>query len=476
MALTERQTNDLRCLDLEYGNGLFDSLSKLDATEAPVLIIGLGGLGCKTVNNIKRTVIRKMRPNNTIYYLAIDSADNDLDNVRKSKKKGGVLEDGEAISLFDATVVAAAVFPENVMRWKNPNMYLKIDGSGCGGRRQNGRYLITHPNVMGKVSNKIETVIKDIRSTHEKALVALGKRITIIFVAGISGGTGSGTFIDMAYLVDHICKDNIHISRGTNYKINGYIYLPDVQHGQADYLERNGYAALKELDYFMNLDKNKGFYEWPFSGTPERIRDNIYDFCTIVGGTSAHGAISENRAVETATQMIVSTISNASFEAGGKSVQLLESFYDNQQAHLGVWFNNGGSDTNIFPRSCNYSYCVVGYGCAAVPVDEIMSYMASKMFDGVLALWNNIDKVNSETVNSCLDAANVYSVRSILNLIKSQAGLKVVFNPEDKILKPNNRELLNEINVAISNADNAISNIRGKFDVVEASVCDIIIQ
>ena len=66
-------------------------------------------------------------------------------------------------------------------------------------------------------------------------------------VFSIAGGTGSGTFINMAYLLKDTVPGN---------KIMGYAVLPDVFEAMfgnvAPNVKANGYGAIMDLDWFMH--------------------------------------------------------------------------------------------------------------------------------------------------------------------------------------------------------------------------------
>ncbi len=70
--------------------------------------------------------------------------------------------------------------------------------------------------------------------------------VEIVIVTSLAGGTGSGSFIDMAFLAREIAP---------NAMITGLLFLPHVFEGNTaiaqEVIKANGYAALKELDYYL---------------------------------------------------------------------------------------------------------------------------------------------------------------------------------------------------------------------------------
>ncbi|MBI1928985.1 hypothetical protein HYR99_32655, partial [Candidatus Poribacteria bacterium] len=78
------------------------------------------------------------------------------------------------------------------------------------------------------------------------SLPPIDNPVEIVIVTSLAGGTGSGSFIDMAFLAREIAP---------NAMITGLLFLPHVFEGNAaiaqEVIKANGYAALKELDYYL---------------------------------------------------------------------------------------------------------------------------------------------------------------------------------------------------------------------------------
>ena len=77
--------------------------------------------------------------------------------------------------------------------------------------------------------------------------------VDIMILSGISGGNGSGTFMDIAAQAKKACPDKSKVSVYT------YLMLPDTAERYAESdaarksLYRNGFAALKELESYMSI-------------------------------------------------------------------------------------------------------------------------------------------------------------------------------------------------------------------------------
>lgn len=104
--------------------------------------------------------------------------------------------------------------------------------------------------------DKIKSIIQDASDEFEQST------ITVHIISGLSGGTGSGCFLDVCYLVKHVLNE---LGGGFTF---GYFFLPDVnldeKHITAtntcirNTIINNAYAAMQELDYCTNFPENGG--------------------------------------------------------------------------------------------------------------------------------------------------------------------------------------------------------------------------
>ena len=79
-----RYTGDrLKKLRRENGGSIVDLVEKVEPTRVPTLIVGLGGLGCKTLNTTKKKYLERVRESGrkTVHFLALDTCKEDIDNL-----------------------------------------------------------------------------------------------------------------------------------------------------------------------------------------------------------------------------------------------------------------------------------------------------------------------------------------------------------------------------------------------------------
>ncbi|MBQ9986078.1 MAG: hypothetical protein IJP38_07195 [Oscillospiraceae bacterium] len=420
MALNETQRINLLNLDLEFGTGIFPNNTRVHSIDQPTVIIGLGGLGCSTVNQLKRQIMKRVnRDYNTIRFLAIDSDERDL-------RQHDALSPGEeTVCLFDLSIPALAAapwaVPPHIKAWMNTEYRPQLNGQGCGAIRQNGRFSLAVPAVYDRVRSKLRDVICSARD------VAPGGGVNVILIAGISGGTGSGTFIDMAYLVQDVLLCDIGMAKSC-FDIRAYLYMPDVQYAIPGVcrpaLDRNAYAALKELDYYMNIQKSGGVYKWPFAeGSVKNSRYQVFDFCTLVSGTTNAGIGNNTRvvAINAAVESIMAIVSKAEFISDGLPRPLYSSLLDCVGHAVNVW-SADNINSPLFPGSANYCYSVLGFGSAKVPVDAIMSYMAHEMYKKMLDELSDTKDLTANLISNIMNTTGVGDVETIIRAVKDAAG------------------------------------------------------
>ncbi len=121
---------------------------------------------------------------------------------------------------------------------------------GAGQMRSNGRFAATYNEK--SIENFINRKIAEISNpqiTDAGRYGLLGTEPEVHMVFSLGGGTGSGTFINTAYLLRRLYKD---------IRISGYAVLPDVFRTMASgamtsRVRSNGKGALIDLDYLAHL-------------------------------------------------------------------------------------------------------------------------------------------------------------------------------------------------------------------------------
>ncbi len=361
---------------LSAGGGIISLAQQAEQSGTANILIGLGGTGVSCLRAVKGAVYERLQPDNPqadiptyehIKFIAVDSDKGDLGNP--GKEINAILD----TEFFPITSnnIAAAIKNEAVMATKpelswmrNNEIEVPAISAGAGGKRQIGRYLI-----MDRSSSFINRLVTAIN----QAKANLGKTsVGIHIFAGISGGTGSGTFLDVCYMAQ---KALSIVGSTDDDKIFGYFFLPDVNLSKItdpatrDYVPRNGYAALKELDYCMNLEKNGGkFIQQYQNGQTIAWEKAPVDLCHLISATNTVGAVESN-----AYDYAMNVVSDYVMEFLAKSEGFtIKSHLSNVSAKVATLHKDRGV--------CN-QYFVLGAASAQVPLKEINTYLASALFD-----------------------------------------------------------------------------------------------
>ncbi|MBD0831307.1 tubulin-like doman-containing protein [Aestuariibaculum sediminum] len=249
------------------------------------LFIGLGGTGLKSILHTKKRFIDtygEIPPMTS--FLAFDT-DGDSINVKIDSHLGG-----ERIGLDASEFLHIKVRdPQEVLRQQaelfdfvpNHNRALLVSlTDGAGQVRSNGRFA-THFNY-GAIENAIRTKLTAILNadaiSNDKFDVN-GNDVEINMMFSVAGGTGSGTFLDMAYIVKEVSKG---INSSVGVSTIGFAILPDVFNSMmngpamANVLP-NGYGALHDLDYLMHHNYDKKPLEIKYANKTIKIERPPFD-------------------------------------------------------------------------------------------------------------------------------------------------------------------------------------------------------
>jgi hypothetical protein len=304
-------------LDEIIQNTIYKGKKTFSLYNQSTLVIGLGGTGIRWACKTKELLMHRYHSElaKHVDFLFIDSDENALNDEQYKKI---INKETETIQLNKKPVYdfSSAGVPENISPWFNPVLKGTIRDlvdAGAGARRMVGRTLFyTSTQAM---RSKIFPILE----RYDKKAAQFGSTnptpARVIIMAGISGGTGSGTFIDMPYFIRYLINaERLQSFRTTGFKIFGIFELPDETafrvRESSPYARKsknyaNGYAALRELDYFMHPINQEGvdkIYREPFKAQFEKDRSmfienegkyimasTIYDYAFLLSSTPTTG-------------------------------------------------------------------------------------------------------------------------------------------------------------------------------------------
>lgn len=227
------------------------------------LIIGLGGTGGKILCELRKRVYEELKTDDVtapIYldYLYVDSSPSDLNDKSKWKIMGHSvhLKDTQKVSihgigtgvletLHKPSGISSFLTPEDRALMKDIS---SVVSAGIGGqRRRLGRLLFANNLNVADEKNFDTRLIETVNAMTNKS----GEHSVCFHVcAGLAGGTGSGSFVDVVAQIRKLFAPAIGL--GDQYKLILYLYVPEIiltnPHMDSGYYQANGYAALMELN------------------------------------------------------------------------------------------------------------------------------------------------------------------------------------------------------------------------------------
>lgn len=218
----------------------------------PTLLIGIGTSGMKVIEEVQHFYYEntgRNKPGN-VEYLYIETDENAL-------PKQTVIENQIKrihISLSDKETKINNIRKASPDTWWLPPAEVILDaGFGAGGLPAFGRVALWGGDSFENVCNSITSAYGRAGSFAEKE--SDNSKPAVFIVGSLTGGTGSGIFIDLAYLVKDLIIEIAEvyglfmIPGGTEFMKDPIIYC-------------NTIAALKALEHFNNQDVTYK-YRWP---------------------------------------------------------------------------------------------------------------------------------------------------------------------------------------------------------------------
>lgn len=393
--LSENELRELNELSVDsLGVVRKNSATAMSGT-AKVLVIGLGGMGLASVWNLKKALLErvgKLRETD-IRFLAIDTDRSDIAN----KVSTGILSETETFLLFNKSIGTMMNLPESLRPmairsiWppKSASFNPTLSGEGANQVRLAGRLSLMDSDAYQGIRNRLREAISGLENfVHQK--------LEVHVIAGIGGGTGSGLCVDVPYIIRSVAAE-LNVP-DTNMRLFGHIYLPNMYAGTSGLnlpqAYRNGYAALKEIDYYMNIEEIGETFDAVYPSGQISFNKNIFNFCTLIGGKIAEAMVVKNakeKAINTCVENLVNQVTrvvvsqtnlDGMSQASMADIFTSQQFRDNISAALNVVM---ARDDCNFHESGNYKYTCIGASALKFPTDSIIEYFIGEIYKKMIA-------------------------------------------------------------------------------------------
>lgn len=354
----------------------------------PTILIGLGGTGKEVLLRIRRQFVEKYGsidnfPITSYLYIDTDNAPSEESGI--ARERDYLIND---IDFQPAEKIFNPVNPSDyinrindvphIKKWLNTSGEIGKLGTmntGAGQIRPAARLAFYHN--FDEISQKLlsaKSRITDSRSINivkdrHKIKNVNTEKINVYIITSVSGGTGSGMFIDFGFLIRNLFKNQAISSC--------YILLPKIFQGYGkERVFANGYAALTELEYY-NL-KNTFSVSWKKS-EPMTFQPGVYDDVYLIDGENYKNLSLSDMSNRDIYKMIADTIfqdfSNSDFANYKRGVRVNLVQYKQR-----LWPDDSTVSENTFSRK----YSTLGQATISIPVDRIILSCSYKLCEDII--------------------------------------------------------------------------------------------
>lgn len=286
-----------------------------NAQPLPAFIVGLGGSGAWTVIHVKSQLLSMYGSNHLPGRIGLLVADTAADPLANLGTQGLTMADGAGVGKLELAPHEYAALGGDAERmlkrvengdlphiehWLEANWFLRnlsnynLD-AGAGMFRQLGRLSLFQDVAAPNQSKLYRGISSKITTIQQHAGAA--RTLSVIIVGSWVGGTGSGTFVDVAHLIQRIAHEN-----RLKVLIRGYFYLPEafrttLQPADLAKSQTRAFAAMREFNrFFLNQDWEVG-YPMSYLGQGGQGNANIwrstskgklYDMVYLIDGTRSN--------------------------------------------------------------------------------------------------------------------------------------------------------------------------------------------
>lgn len=339
---------------------------------APHLFVGLGGCGSQIVNEIARKLRRREeefeRYKNLVHFFTFDTDMGEL-------KRCDAVDHWIPISQFDKREFVELGFgqrgaPEDELFtswWPEYYQPRATTGAGAGQIRIESRLSIYRTlKAMPQYLTTMRNAVRQCYDAHERWRDT-DKNPMIHIYASLAGGTGSGAFLTLAYLLRDL------VAAHQNPIVVGTFVLPAVFKGmglpsqQIDKIMANGYAALMELEYLQGAtDTPSGrirFQYNPNAKEPQYVTHGPFNQVYLVDDVSQVHSVLSNP-----TQIYPHLADAAYTQIFTDIIERDQSTADNDEREIAV------TDENHYTKR----FGSFGLSVLVLPDEDILEYVATR--------------------------------------------------------------------------------------------------
>ena len=437
----------------------------------PTLILGLGGTGTRVAGTVykylKKDPSLSSEAEENIKIFAFDT---------KKYPESVEIQDFVAMQGFDGAQAVEKMLREkdnDLSKWWYKDYRPGFIADGAGQVRINGRLAFAF-NIKAQTHNVytlLERAITRITQLSSVKGTETHKVIDVFIISSIAGGTGSGMIIDVARITRKLVK-----SRGFNPRIVGVLLDPRVVEGVVSValhsrIEANGYATLKEIEYWMH---------------PQRVSDDMFK---IRYSDSINIGYDEGDAVSLKNDRLFEYILYISDQnEDGRFMESLDSYVAlaGQGIYLMTVSELAAAEQSTLDNIINHCEALddkrgrsrffgsFGISMLSFPSEKVLRYCSKLLGNEIIEHVLNAP-VNQEEIR---EAVNEFMAANKMRELKADEVIDDLKKPREEISIPswNPRDAIinsSDYRAALNKADRAADNIVQRFtELVEANLKD----
>ena len=357
------------------------------------ICIGLGGTGRDVLMRIRRLIVDRYGDLSNLPVASFVHVDTDTNATSGFSLSTGNIYRGVDLGFQQSEKVGATMTPtevsnlvsgleqcrsdrtqpspyEHIAQWFPPQLLRNITAidQGAKGIRPVGR-LAFFQNYL-KIKTAIESAEQRTRG-HERELMRnfnleVSPKLNIFVVASLCGGTGSGTFLDIAYSLRNAYP---------GVQIIGYLVISPELYGNTPNMYANTYAALMELDYYSRPGTHfDACYDQRHLVIVKDKRP-AFDYAYLVSKDTEQGNYSINR-----KQKLCNVIAHKiALDFSGEMAPAVKEIRDNFTIHM--------LQEDEHPRPNSQWYLTFGLAAIYFPRERISQITLTRISGKLVAFW-----------------------------------------------------------------------------------------
>lgn len=440
---------------------------------APTIMIGLGGTGKEVLLRLRRRFFERYNVFGfpTVGYLWIDTDirnldidDKPLDHIMEQV----MFKEEEKIDAQVPGDVFAGYFKDvrtspHIFSWLDTSLAAQGQViNGAGQIRPLGRLAFFHKyeDIRGKLDKLVSTVLAPnaIDEMREKYRVNVDSNLLdVVLVFSVAGGTGSGMFLDTAFM----CREALSDSK-RELDLTGYVLLPsafsDAIKG-SEKIYANAYAALKELEFFSLRKDLLTQSEDSNAGTAQLAEKSVHDFeadweneqrihgiahkpmppppfntCYLIDNeTESGGRVGPKHKSHLCDMLAEDIFLKFSSEFFARRKDSLRSNLEQYLAQPLIYryddFGKAGGYTEVFAQR----FSSLGFSKLSVPVDRIRRACGYQLSLDLIDSWLNLNRANAVDVRERLE-------KNLLTPLKLRAAKRGPDDFRDELSRVGDRD------------------------------------